>query len=68
MIPKPTEAVPDDQKSAIEKLTLEDFLNNREQRQFIGAGPALKDAKNIAKFPQKQRSQNETLKQPDIFN
>ena len=68
MIFKPRETEPDDQKSTIEKLSLSDFLLDREERQLIGAGPAVKDAKNIAEFPKKQRSQNETLKQPDILN
>ena len=68
MIPTLTETVPEDQKSTIEKLSLEDFLLDREERFLIGAGSSVKDAKNIAEFPKKKGSQNETLKQHDISN
>ena len=53
MFPNPVESEARAEKPTIEKLSLEDFLLNRDQRQLIGAGSAVKDAKRIVKFPSK---------------
>ena len=53
VFPNPVESEARAEKPTIEKLSLEDFLLNREQRQLIGAGSAVKDAKRIVKFPSK---------------